>query len=352
LTPQQPYPVIDVFAGPGGLGEGFASLGSAVDQSRKIYRIALSIEKDKTAQSTLMLRHFFRQFEPDRVPDDYYGFLANRISLDELYRRHPDESGRARESAWQCELGAEDNQLVIQRIRRALRGAAKWVLVGGPPCQAYSLAGRSRMKDQPGFVTDHRHRLYREYLRIIADHKPPVFVMENVKGLLSAQLDGTSTIELIMKDLQEPELAIYARSGGVRYRLYSLSTGDEVSAIDKNVSAFVVRSELYGIPQARHRIIVVGVKADLNVTPGKLVREPAVTVEQVIGDLPRLRSRISRGPDSAQRWHAELMDALKAPWVSKNDVSPRSSRLNGTSSIEAGEAESQVRFAGTTYSRK
>jgi len=213
-----------------------------------------------------------------------------------------------------------DNDLIIRRIRAALQDAAKWVLVGGPPCQAYFLAGRSRMKDLPGFVTDHRHRLYREYLRILADHKPPVFVMENVKGLLSAQLDGTSTIELIMTDLQEPEQAIHGTSGGVRYRLYSLSTGDEVNADHRNPSAFVIRSEMYGIPQARHRIIVVGIRQDVNVAPGRLQTSQAVvTVEQVIGDLPRLRSRISRGHVTAQRWHAELMDALKAPWFAEGD---------------------------------
>ncbi len=313
-NPNQPYPVIDIFAGPGGLGEGFASLGSSVDSTGRAYRIALSVEKHASAQSTLKLRHFFRHFGIGQAPDDYYAFLAGQIKLDELYTRHPDQARRASESAWQCELGAVDNDEVLQRIRQALQGDAKWVLVGGPPCQAYSLAGRSRMKDQPGFVTDHRHTLYREYLRILADHRPPVFVMENVKGLLSAQLDGTSTIDLIMQDLREPERAIYRTTDGAKYRLYSLSTGDEVTADERNATAFVVKSELYGIPQARHRIIVVGVRADLTVRPGRLIPQPTITVEQVTGDLPRLRSRISRRIDSAKRWHDELMSALSAAW--------------------------------------
>jgi len=95
LTPQQPYPVIDIFAGPGGLGEGFAALESAGARSQRAYRIALSIEKDAAAQNTLRLRHFFRQFERNAVPDDYYDFLANRIGLDELYRSHPNEAAHA-----------------------------------------------------------------------------------------------------------------------------------------------------------------------------------------------------------------------------------------------------------------
>lgn len=307
LSSYQPYPVIDIFAGPGGLGEGFASLERENKPSGRAYRVALSIEKDLTARSTLRLRHFFRQFAQGKAPNDYYDFLAGRITLEDLYDRHPDEARLAGESAWNCELGAVDTDTVFKRIREALRDSAKWVLVGGPPCQAYSLAGRSRMKDLPGFVTDRRHTLYREYLRILADHKPPVFVMENVKGLLSAQLDGTSTIELIMKDLREPEQAMCGKANGVRYRLFSLSTGAEVAAGERNAAAFVVKSELYGIPQARHRIIVVGVRADLPSSPSKLEPSSPITVAQVIEDLPPLRSRISRGHDSAERWRSELL---------------------------------------------
>ena len=75
-------------------------------------------------------------------------------------------------------------------IDTALGNQKNWVLIGGPPCQAYSLAGRSRLrgkspKDLQAFERDKRHFLYTEYLRIIQRFEPSVFVMENVKGMLT-----------------------------------------------------------------------------------------------------------------------------------------------------------------------
>ena len=81
-------PVIDIFAGPGGLGEGFSAL---LNKKRKrVFRIGLSIEKDPHAHKTLMLRSFFRQFDPGNVPSEYYEFLKGGITQDALYAAWPD----------------------------------------------------------------------------------------------------------------------------------------------------------------------------------------------------------------------------------------------------------------------
>lgn len=85
--PKKPIPVIDVFAGPGGLGEGFSVLGRR--EGRQYFKIGLSVEKDPAAHNTLQLRSFFRQFPFDKVPEDYYAFLRGEISRDELPARHP-----------------------------------------------------------------------------------------------------------------------------------------------------------------------------------------------------------------------------------------------------------------------
>lgn len=79
-------PVIDVFAGPGGLGEGFSSFRHA---RKRVFQIVLSIEKDRAARETLRLRSFFRQF-PNGAPDDYYQYLRGVLSIEELYLRYPD----------------------------------------------------------------------------------------------------------------------------------------------------------------------------------------------------------------------------------------------------------------------
>src|SRR5207247_1950589 len=151
--------------------------------------------------------------------------------------------------AWLGELGGKlaPNQLVDQRIKTALGNRARWVLIGGPPCQAYSLAGRSRIRGESieKYERDHRHFLYRQYLRILAEHAPPVFVMENVKGLLSATVRGQSMFDRILADLATPGEAIgkTARQKRLRYHLVSLvnPTGDLLGEFQPE--DFVVRTE-------------------------------------------------------------------------------------------------------------
>src|SRR5690606_15795718 len=96
------------------------------------------------------------------------------------------------------------------RIDQFVADVEPWVLIGGPPCQAYSLVGRARNRGNPSYDpdTDKRQRLYVEYLQILADHAPAAFVMENVKGLLSASLQDQALFKLIVSDLQNPATAL------------------------------------------------------------------------------------------------------------------------------------------------
>lgn len=169
-------PVIDLFAGPGGLGEGFSSFQSK-DTSRP-FRIALSIEMDEWAHRTLELRSLFRQLKAAGECDQYYAYLRGELTHPELFAGKPEFAKAAVNEAWQAELGVVDPDEVDRRIRQALRGSDNWVLCGGPPCQAFSVVGRSR---RGGIATDDaRVYLYRQYLRILSIHEPPVFIMENV----------------------------------------------------------------------------------------------------------------------------------------------------------------------------
>jgi DNA (cytosine-5)-methyltransferase 1 len=305
-------PVIDLFAGPGGLSEGFGAFRAG---RKRVFRIALSIEKDPAARDTLRLRSFFRQF-PSGVPDAYYDFLRGSVDLHELYRRYPDEAARANEEAWLAELGKPEKYPIAaidERIAESLDGAEDWVLIGGPPCQAYSVVGRSRMaQDRKKYEKDDRHFLYREYLRIIAIHRPPVFVMENVKGILSTKVEGSLIIDRILSDLKRPCEAI-GETGSARlkknvdYELYPFASyGTSRSLfreLDPDPSGYVIRTERHGIPQARHRLILLGIRSDLNVEPTMLpVSDQDVPMWRVIRDLPRLRSALSRGEDSPEDW--------------------------------------------------
>jgi DNA (cytosine-5)-methyltransferase 1 len=308
-------PVVDIFAGPGGLGEGFSSYTR--DSGSRPFRIGVSIEKDREAHATLTLRSFFRQFERDDAPEDYYRHLRGEISRAALFDLYPRQAEKAQHEAWLCELGQVTPSEVDNRVKVVTSGSDRWVLIGGPPCQAYSLVGRSRMKgaDPQKFEQDPRHFLYREYLRIIAAHYPPVFVMENVKGLLSATHGGSNMFERILDDLAAPAHAVSGvTKGGLRYQLHALSTprqGRLPSSCD-GPHDFVLRAEDYGIPQARHRVIIVGIREDVGLSPRRL--EPvrrAVPVQDVINDLPHLRSQISRGEDSFEAWKSVLIGTAR-----------------------------------------
>ena len=322
-------PVIDLFAGPGGLGEGFSAYKYSGEQP---FQIKLSIEKDPVAYQTLELRSFFRQFPHDKVPDAYYDYLRQvDIPEDErrkkLFRRYPEEYKQVKQEARRAELGKDDPHTIHKWIQDALEGC-EWVLIGGPPCQAYSVVGRSRNRGNSDYQAekDHRQYLYLEYLQIIAEHQPAIFVMENVKGLLSATLKNQHIFARMYEDLQEPENALKREgrpfrspvhaSKSCRYKLYSLIKPGEISNL--NLSDFVVHMEYFGIPQARHRVIILGIREDVidinDIKPKTLKPQSTVAAGKVLSGLPKVRSGLSREKDNTDAWRNWLDKMTECPW--------------------------------------
>lgn len=311
---EQKIPVVDLFAGPGGLGEGFSATG--------LFRIAVSAEMDQFAHKTLTLRAFYRLLK-SRYPEgleDYYAFCNGSAETPYSARTHS-YWDKAKQEALQITLGTpEGNKQLDDAIRARLPSGTPWVLIGGPPCQAYSLAGRSRNKGNIAYKAedDHRHFLYKEYLRIIGKNKPDIFVMENVKGILSSKINGKLIFHDILRDLTNPLEA--SASAGERYVICSLVDnviyrhGDAPENIDPR--NFVIQAEEFGIPQRRHRVILLGVREDVydmrlsheTVSPC-LKQEPMLSVNDVIHDLPRLRSRISRQSDIPEEWFNAVSDS-------------------------------------------
>jgi len=295
-----PIPVIDLFAGPGGLGEGFSSLQ---DHKREpVFTIGLSIEKDPIAHRTLMLRAVFRRLRGTKHIRHYYSYIRNEID-EATFRKVPavaEAFVHAEREARCLELGKTDEGALDDEIRAALGGQETWVLIGGPPCQAYSLAGRARRANDLTFSEDVKHFLYREYLRIIKVHRPTIFVMENVKGLLSSQHSGSPMFERILGDLSSP-------APGLEYEIRSfVKKGDSGTLAPAD---FVIQAEHHGIPQCRHRVILLGVRKDAGIARHDLlpVGKP-VSVKQAIGDLPSIRSRLSRN-DSLESWRKAVLAA-------------------------------------------
>lgn len=341
-------PVIDLFAGPGGLGEGFSRFPFRGDPR---FRIVLSIEKERSAHKTLLTRAFYREFAPEDVPEAYYEHLRGKISQEQMFER--DDRCRvaakaAKEEALCIELGepADKNMSVEEKkrhglrtqrkvrglIRERIKGDEHWVLIGGPPCQAYSLAGRSRMRGvvqkkgeslgefenrkqavEAEFEKDHRHLLYREYLSIIADHWPSIFVMENVRGLLSARLGGQLIFSMIRKDLENPNQALGQSGKGMTYRICSLVVPALSAGHDLANEDFLIRAEQHGVPQQRHRVILLGIREDLDTGSfAVLKRRKSPALRTALRGLPRLHPGVTKPSRSL----CAVLDEIRvAPWL-------------------------------------
>ncbi|WP_417851502.1 DNA cytosine methyltransferase [Thalassoglobus sp.] len=324
-------PVIDIFAGPGGLGEGFSSFRTR--DGYQPFRISLSVEKDPRAHETLKLRSFLRQFPVGAAPEEYYQVLRGELKLEDLPERLQNKPNvlaawkTAEKEAVCAELGAseESHKLIGSAIQKSVKNRKQpWVLIGGPPCQAYSIAGRARNKGIADYriEDDHRSSLYQEYLRIIAEHWPSVFVMENVKGLLSATVNNQKIFEKIITDLESPLEASGEKrrvNSSQRYRIVPL-VKPRNSLVDGawQPGDFLVASEHHGIPQIRHRVFLIGIREDLGdvelpfLTPSK-----APSVAEIVGGLPPLRSGLSRKrvgsryinlKDSPELWRQTLIE--------------------------------------------
>jgi DNA (cytosine-5)-methyltransferase 1 len=313
-------PIIDLFAGPGGLGEGFSSI---VDKNNeRVFKIALSIERDEFAHKTLTLRSFLRQFPHKKFPPEYYQFVRGKIpDVEALYKSYPKEAANAKHEAWKFSLGKpEDHKEIDKRIEEALQGEKNFVLIGGPPCQAYSLVGRARRQEVKGLnKEDERVFLYREYYRILAVHQPAVFIMENVKGILSSKVENELIFTELLNDLKNPVESYRKLYGKEKipiskygYSIYSLvKKSYSKNLFEEGIEAkdFIIRAEKFGIPQTRHRVILLGIRNDLKIVPDLL--KPygeLIPVQKILKGLPAIRSGLSKTKDGKEAWKKGLQE--------------------------------------------
>lgn len=325
-----PFPIVDIFAGPGGLGEGFSAFVPKTTARQAPFRIAISAEMEANAAKTLRLRAFFRQFAPGHAPVSYYDYVAGRVNQPWTDKTRA-EWLAAGEEARQLRLGKpEDDEILSARIRAVANGNEPWVLIGGPPCQAYSLVGRARNRGIAGYrpEDDERYVLYKHYLKLVNKFHPAVFVMENVKGLLSAKVDNKFVFPEIVEGLERP-----GGRNGPRYRLVPLvmpQSGLDAAHLDPR--SYVLRAETLGVPQARHRVILLGVSEDVfsSTKAFLLPEQDRVSVDDVIGSLPRLRSGVT--DRKVEDWQPFAQGVLERAARASNDdqVAAKLERLAST----------------------
>lgn len=169
---------LDLFAGAGGLSEGFIRAG---------YEPVAHVEMDAAACYTLKTRAAFHWLEKQNALDIYTKYLRGEISREEFYGFIPEE---VLSSVLNYEISDQTLPEIFEKIDAILDGKPLDLIVGGPPCQAYSIVGRSRSDTR--MVGDKRNYLYKLYAEFLKRYQPKYFVFENVVGLLSARdEDGT-----------------------------------------------------------------------------------------------------------------------------------------------------------------
>ena len=313
-------PIVDLFAGAGGLGEGFNAC-----RGGQAFRTVLSIEQNAEACQTLRLRALFwklKREEKSLRTKEYRESIQSQKTLQDFFRKHHnfDEN----KEVWATTLDPNSSDEVIRRIEEALGDKIKdhWVLVGGPPCQAFSLAGRSRMRYRDGSPeSDLRPSLYKVYLDILKELEPTIFLMENVESLLSAKLkseddtgvDGVSTEEETAEVLVMPRIIKDFKDK--KYDLHHVSHHDDEEIEDRR---FVVESERHGIPQQRHRVIIMGIHTSLGkVIPQRLDPKPDEyhTTGTALKGLPGIVSKVSRRPMlTTDEWRQMILGFHDDEW--------------------------------------
>lgn len=236
------YTFVDLFAGCGGLSEGFYQKG---------FKAIVHVDFDAASCETLRSRM------------RHYNYSERSINNSVI-------------------LGDLTKTEVHKQIDRTIGDEVVDVLVGGPPCQTFSSVGRAQ--DKNSMRNDPRNYLFRAYLEILEKYKPKIFVFENVSGLLTAKPGGNLIFPEIVESMSE---------------YYSLC--DDKETILLNAAHF-------GVPQVRKRVILIGVRKDLNLNPksvyDRIIKthycpemekkgttlglKKYVTVHDAIADLPKL----------------------------------------------------------------
>lgn len=209
---------LDLFAGAGGLSEGFVREG---------FEPIAHVELWEAASYTLKTRAAFHYLDKNGQGEIYAQYLRGEISRDELYSSVPKS---ILDSVINKEIGEETISSIFEKIDELKGDDDIDLVVGGPPCQAYSLVGRAR--DPNGMRDDHRNYLFQYYAQFLERYQPRYFVFENVLGLLSAKgEDGVRYFDLMRRKFHE-----------IGYR----------------VDYRVLSADNYGVLQKRKRIILIG----------------------------------------------------------------------------------------------
>jgi DNA (cytosine-5)-methyltransferase 1 len=259
---------IDLFAGAGGFSEGFKRAG---------FEPIAHVEVDLAACFTLKTRlAYYYLIEKDKI-GIYVQYLRGAINREQLYSHVP---SHILQTVINLPISSKNNPTIFQIIDKLKGNSDIDIIVGGPPCQAYSVVGRAR--DKNGMKDDHRNYLYIQYGRFLKQYAPKLFVFENVIGLLSAE-----------KGKYFSNIKSYFRRLGY------------------DVEPFIVNAKQFGVLQNRRRVIIIGSKKDLNFSIDELANKDSFhyEVSSIFNDLPEIHA--GDGVDKFSEYTSEINDYLR-----------------------------------------
>ena len=243
---------LDLFAGAGGLSEGFIRAG---------YNPIAHVEMDRAACYTLQTRMAYHHLKANNNLEQYANYLKGAIKRKEFYGSVPDDVIK---SVINEEISEETLQDVFDQIDRLRKSEKINLIIGGPPCQAYSQIGRARCPNR--MKGDPRNDLYLFYGEFLKEYQPEYFVFENVPGLLSATNEEGKLYVDLMRTLFREEY-------GYETEFKTLNAKD------------------YGVPQNRNRIILVGKKGTTTgFYPKPSKCELNVLVKEILSDFPSIKA--------------------------------------------------------------
>lgn len=260
---------IDLFAGAGGLSEGFIQAG---------FEPIAHVEIEKSACNTLKTRtayHYLKSIKKDKI---YLSYLKGEISREELYENVPDALLR---SVINLPIGNETNIEIHNKIDELLGANKVDLIIGGPPCQAYSLVGRSRSETK--MEGDPRNYLFVHYAQYLKKYHPKMFVFENVIGLKSAKKGQ------YLKEMK----SLFSEKG-------------------YNVKLFTLEAVNFGVLQNRKRIIIIGWQKNIKIELPDLEDikvDKNFLVQELLEDLPKIKA--GGGADKFLNYKTESTNYLK-----------------------------------------
>lgn len=244
---------IDLFAGAGGLSEGFKRAG---------FEVLAHVEMDPFAALTLKTREAYYYLKENNMLDIYRSYLLGNITRDNLYASIPENV--LQKIICEC-ISDETIESIFNYIDNLLVQSNENevdVLIGGPPCQAYSTAGRGRLPDK--MKKDERNYLYLQYIKFLERYQPKMFVFENVVGIFSAQ--GGK----VLVDMKE-------KIDGAGYK----------------IDVQVINASNVGVLQNRKRVIIRGVRKDITINTSDICfsdDQEQFRLRELWSDLPKLQA--------------------------------------------------------------